>query len=147
MRHAANQKAQIVIRTLPAGNLCTVTVSQDSLEHFGWLEHYETIQDYMAAKHGTRAFAYTRISGSRSRKAKLRSAAVVTLLPPGSGQKTKTRSFGISCKTTQFDLAELAYFLKCDWHFLIGPDGIRRPRAWWLALYQRGAHGNSALAA
>jgi hypothetical protein len=46
--------------------------------------------------------------------------------------------FRIATHATLLDVAELAHFTTCDWHWMSSPNGVLRSREEWDAIYQAG---------
>lgn len=138
MRKAASEYADLVLRTLPSGQLVTVRADNEALQELGLPKHYDYLKDHLVEQHGLAGYGYTARSVSRRRHGSTRKAKLLIDLPEWSGKKQRSISFQLSTKLSQFDLVELAHFIECDWHYLVGPDGRRHPRDWWEAKYQKG---------
>ena len=146
MRKASSEYADLVLRTLPSGQLITVRADNEALEELGLTKHYDYLKDHLVARHGFAGYAYTARSRSRRKTGSTRRAKLLIDLPEWSGKKQRSISFQLSSKLTEFDLVELAHFVEVDWHYLVGPDGRRHPRDWWEAKYMKGPHGSQAAA-
>lgn len=140
MRHAASEHVEIVLRTLPSGQHCTVGTDKATVELFGLLNHYDKLQDVLAAQYGFRGYSYAARGLAKKRGCVSKRITVIRQMPEDSETKTRSHSFRLGSKVSLFDIAELAHFIECDWHFLVGPDGRRHDRAWWEGKYQRGPH-------
>jgi hypothetical protein len=146
MRKAASKYADLVLRTLPSGQLVTFRADNEALEQLGLTKHYEYLEHHLVARHGALGYAHTAKSINRRKNSRHRGAKLLINLPDGSGQKQRAITFRLGPKLTLFDLAELAHFIEVEWHYLIGPDGRRHPRDWWEAKYVKGPHGSQAAA-
>jgi hypothetical protein len=146
MRKAAHEYADLVLRTLPSGQLVTIRADQEALEELGLTRHYDYLKDHLVAQHGVAGYGYSARSVSRRKQGSHRHARLIINLPEGSAQKTRVIRFQLSSKLAQFDLVELAHFIEVDWHYLVSADGKRRPREWWKAAYEKGPHGEKAAA-
>lgn len=143
MRKGAGEYTDLVVRTLPSGQMATVRVENKALELFGWAKHYDTLQQHLVSLHGINGWSHAARSQTRRKRPSGRTFKIITNLPEGSGKKTWSSSVYVGSKLSNFDIAELAHFIECDWHYLVGPDGARKPRQWWESAYQKGPHGAS----
>ena len=138
MRKASHEYIDLVLRTLPSGQMATIRADNEALEFMGLRKHYSGLKEHLLELHGVAGYGYTARSVSRRSRGTSRKAKLIINLPEGSAQKTRTIGIELGTKVSNFDLVELAHFIECDWHFLVGPDGRRHPRDWWEAKYQKG---------
>ena len=138
MRKATHEYIDLVLRTLPSGQMATIRADQEALELMGLRKHYSSLKEHLLELHGTAGYGYTARSVTRRRRGTARKAKLIIDLPEGSAQKTRTIGIELGAKVSNFDLVELAHFIECDWHYLVTPDGKRRSREWWEAKYQKG---------
>lgn len=146
MRHAASEQVEIVLRTLPSGQYCTVSTDKGTAELFGLFNHYDKLLDVLETQYGLRGYHYGARAASKKRRSTPRKATFIRVMPEDSETRTRSHTFRLGSKASLFDIAELAHFIEVDWHFLVGPDGRRHDRAWWEDKYLRGPHKASAAA-
>ena len=146
MSYAASEEVEFVLRTLPSGQYCTFRTRHSTAQLFGWDEVYVDKKVQFTLEHGDRGPAYIARAGSRKSRSFQRTIKFIRQLPEGSPSKTASHTFRLGSRVTAFDIAELAHFIKVDWHWLEGPDRRRQERAWWEAKYRRGPHGLSSAA-
>ena len=67
MRKAAHEYADLVLRTLPSGQLITIRADQEALVELGLTRHYNYLKDHLVTQHGVAGYGYTARSVSRRR--------------------------------------------------------------------------------
>ena len=106
--------------------------------YYGWSEQFEPWSPEPAYRENGKEFFYD--SGRRGEMFCERgNIHRICRSPSRRGNPAGfTNKFKVSRNATLFDLSEVAYLTKGDWHWMSGPEGIRRTRDEWLAIHTAG---------
>ena len=131
-----DERRSLIIRRKPGGKLCWVRAMQATIDFMGWEDEFEDEITHKAKHSATGRIQFRKKGFNRTPGGKPMTIWR-GLNRHRRGPQSRHR-FRVSNCTTLFDVAELAHFTKCDWHWMTSPSGEVRSREQWDAIYQAG---------
>lgn len=131
-----DEHVSLVIRELGQNRLVWVRAMQATIDFMGWGRKFDTELQHKAARSPDGLVQLTKkghnsiIPGKRMIIYRGRDRH-----RPGPQNR---HGFRIASHATLLDVAELAHFTTCDWHWMSSPNGELRSREEWDAIYQAG---------
>ena len=121
-----------------SGHAKTLHALRSTADYYGWSEAFPEWVGKLEPTQGERSFlrdpgrrGHPQCSGGK--RLRISRSPVTATYVAGF-----VNAFKVSANTGLFDLAELAHFTKCDWHWMTSPSGEVRSREQWDAIYQAG---------
>ena len=127
--------SKLLLRTTEQGDRIWLKCLTATADFYGWTDAFEPWSIKSVGESGGYSYGFdpgrkghpssggTRLRICRSKKR-------------GGNPAGKTNCFRVHSRCTNYDLSELAFFTRGEWHWMEGFRGIRRSKAQWLDMYE-----------
>lgn len=131
-----HEHISLVVRELPSGPLCWVRAKQATASAMGWQKMFDTEVHHRAKQSPDGTVQFTKktlATGCGGRPMMIGLDRNHHRPAPQSRWR-----FRVSHHFTLLDCAELAHFTDIDWEWMTSPNGVKRTREQWHAIYLAG---------